>query len=170
MANKIKTVYKGFKVIYESFHPDTGVFIVQVGWWQPSSGLDDYDDFKNEVLHTKFYRGKANYFPNQILCWTCGDGENTRRLRKNKAKPFYTDFQLTIRLKNPTIVMATNKYYGINDLGTFRANYPTVQKDIEDWLDYLLSLECAPTVIKKEADKSTSYVANAGIEPATTRA
>ena len=151
MANKIKTVYKDIKVSYESFHPDTGVFVVQVGYWQPSSGLDNYEDFKNEVLHTKFYRGRDKYFPNQILCWTVGDSENARRIRKNKAIPFYTDFQLTIRLKSPIVVMATNKNYGVNDLGTFRANYPTVQKDIEEWLDYLLSLECAPTVIKKGA-------------------
>lgn len=169
MANKTKYVYKGFQILLESFNPSAGVYNISVGFWQEYTDDDNYDDFKNEVLHTKFYKGKEHYYPKQILCWTVGDSDAARRIRKNKAIPFYTDFQLTIRLKNPMVVKYA-KRDKVNDLGTFRANYPTVQKDIEDWLDYLLSLECAPTVLKKEADKSTSYVANAGIEPATTRA
>ena len=161
MANKIKLNYRNVDIFIESFHPDIGVFVVTLSYWQEYTDDDNYDDFKNEVLHTKFYKGKEHYYPKQILCWTVGDSYAARRIRKNKAIPFYTDFQLTIRLKNPTVVKYT-KREKVNDLGTFRANYPTVLKDIENWLDYLLSLECAPTVIKKEADKSTSYVAAVG--------
>lgn len=145
MANKIKSTYKNIKILYESFNPSAGVFSITIGYWQNVGDFDDFDRFKSEVLHTKFYKNKPQYTQNQILCWGTGDSDNARRIRKNKNIPFYSDFELTIKLNKPKATESRLK--------TFKTNLPIVKKDIEDWLDYLFGLPYAPKPITKKGNK-----------------
>ena len=149
MANKIKTSYKYFQILYESFNPTAGVYTITIGYWQKCDDYDNHDQFKKEVLHTKFYKGKEHYYPTQILCWTSCDGEDARKLRLKKKKPFYSDFQLIIKLNNVK-VLTYHKKNIINSLGTFRTNLEIVKKDVEEWLDYLSQLPYAPVFITKK--------------------
>ena len=168
MGNKIKTIYGNTKLIIESFKPETGVFLLTVGFWQ---SVSEYSEkWKRNVLKTKpFSRGL--YGDTSIIVWTSHlqDGA-IARWERTGMNIFYQEFQVTFKFLNPTIVKANNRGYDINGLKTFKANLETIKPDVEKFIDDVFNMEDAPTPYakKKEADKSTSYVARAGFEPATT--
>lgn len=152
MGNKVKTVYNNTKLLIESFRPETGVFLLTVGFWQ---GVGEYSEkWKHDVLCTKpFRRGK--YSDTSIIVWTSHlqDGA-IARWERSGMNTFYQEFQVTFKLLNPTIVKANNRGYNINGLYTFRENLKIIEQDIKDFVDMVFKMDDAPVPYanKKEAE------------------
>ena len=143
MGNKIKTVYRNVNLLYESFNPPTGVFVITCGFWH---SVDEYsEEWKREVLwmDRRFRHGK--YADNSIILWTSHLQEGfLARWKREGTTLCYQEFQVTIKLRTPT-VLAT-------DLKTFKANLETIKPDVERFIDDVFKIEDAPTPYAKKKE------------------
>lgn len=160
MANKEKTIYKDKKILYESFNVEKGIFVITISWWQDvPDDYDNYNKFKKKILHDKWLDSSSQFFPLVLKIVQEDTGPITKWVRKKKQERFFTDLQLILQLREPVVARFGSergkKYKGkVIQLATFKNNLTIVQPKIEEWLDMMFALDCAPKpyLNKKGAD------------------
>lgn len=153
MANYIETIYKNKNILYESFKPETGVILITVSWWEETpENYENYNKFRHRILHSKWLESNSIFYP--LVLITAQDEATQQAIYARKrvnTERFYTDYQITLKLREVEI-----KYYKahedkMNPLMTFRANIPIVQEQFEKWVDMMFDCDYAPvTFLKKK--------------------
>ena len=150
MANKEKTIYKDKKVLYESFNVEKGIFVITISWWQDvPDDYDNYNKFKKKILHDKWLDSSSLFFPLVLKIVQEEKKPITKSVRKKKQQRFFTDLQVILQLREPVVVRYGSergkKYKDkVIQLVTFKNNLTIVQPKIEEWLDMMFALDCAP--------------------------
>lgn len=138
MANKLKTKHNNVKILYESFKPDTGVFIVSISWWEKTP--DDYDNYyelKDKILHTKWFTSNTTFYPLTLIVATTEFKQGAMYQRKvQEIDAMFQEYQLVMRLRNVELHKS--------NLRTFEKNLQPVRMEVEKFVDYLFELPYAP--------------------------
>lgn len=153
MANYLETIYKNKNILYESFKPETGVILITVSWWEETpENYENYNKFRHRILHSKWLESNSIFYP-LVLKTAQDEATKTSKLQRKRVnlERFYTEYQITLRLRNPEIRHYAARYRrSYNPLQTFRANTPIVQEQIEKWLDLMFDCDYAPVTHTKK--------------------
>ena len=150
MANKLKTTYRNFKILYESYNVEKGIYVITISYWQDvPDDYDNYNKFKKKILHDKWLDSNSLFFPLVLKIAQEETKPVTKLVRKKKQQRFLTDFQITLQLRTPVVVRFDKQYTStlqgkVNCIRTFKTNTQIVQSQIEKWLDMMFALDCAP--------------------------
>lgn len=151
MANKENTIYKDKKVLYESFNVEKGIFVITISWWEDvPDDYDNYNKFKKKILHDKWLDSSSLFFPLVLKIVQEEKAPTTKLVRKRERQQrFFTDIQLILQLREPAVARfgsdrAKSLQGKVFQLATFKNNLKIVQPKIEEWLDMMFALDCAP--------------------------
>ncbi len=157
MANKIETIYKNKNILYESFNLEKAVYVITISWWEETpDNYDNYNKFKKRILHDKWLDSNSVFYPLVLITGQAEICYNTAYTRKRvKAERFYTEYQITLKLRNPDIRRFDKKYRKsiqgkVIPLQTFKVNTPIVQEQIEKWVDMMFDCDYAPVTHTKK--------------------
>ena len=138
MANKLKTKHNEVKILYESFKPETGVFIVTFNWWEKTpDNYDNYYELKDKILHTRWFTSNTTFYPLTLIVPTTEfkKGAKYQRIRQ-EMDAMFTEYQMVIRLRSVEVLKS--------NIRTFEKNLQPVRMEVEKFIDYLFELPYAP--------------------------
>ena len=111
MANKLKTTYRNFKILYESYNVEKGIYVITISYWQDvPDDYDNYNKFKKKILHDKWLDSNSLFFPLVLKIAQEETKPVTKLVRKKKQQRFLTDFQITLQLRTPVVVRFDKQY------------------------------------------------------------
>lgn len=153
MANKIETIYKNKNILYESFNVKLGIYVITISWWEETpDNYENHNKFRKRILHDKWLDSNSLFFP--IVLKTTQEETTHQAIytrKREKTERFYTEYQITLRLRKPEIRHYAARYRrSYNPLQTFRANTPIVQEQIEKWVDMMFDCDYAPVTHTKK--------------------